>query len=118
MTTDFWYEDAGENGDITRVVIAGDMNNEGCQYLLECVEHQIKGGVAKVIIDCTEMEYISSMGLGTLVRAHSRMKKKGGEVKLAGVQGVIASVLTAVHLDRVFQMYPTLEEAIASFDAE
>ena len=117
MTTDFWYEKTGENGDITRVVLAGELDAAGCEYLLECVEHQITGGVYKVVIDCTELSFISSMGLGTLIRAHSRMKKKGGEVKLAGVKGAIATVLTTVHLDRVFHMYPTLDEAVEAFNS-
>ena len=68
----------------------------------------------KLIIDCSGVTYMSSMGLGTLVRVHARMKKLGGDVKLAAVQGPVAQVMQVVFLHRIFQMYPTLEEAIAA----
>ena len=109
---DFWYEKTGKNKDIVRVVLSGALDTAGCDYLLNCVEHQIKNDVSKLIIDCSKLSYISSMGLGTLVRVNSRMKNKGGDVKIADVPGSIAKVLAAVSLDKVFQMYPTVEAAV------
>ena len=111
---EFWYENAGEKGDITRVVLSGELDAAGCEYLLECVEKQVANGYTKCVIDCTKLTYISSLGLGALVRVHSRMKNKGGDVKLAGVSGAISKVFSVVGLDKVFQMYPSLDEAIAA----
>jgi anti-anti-sigma factor len=54
------------------------------------------------------------MGLGVLARVHSRMKKIGGDVKLAGVHGPVATIMNIVHFSRLFHMYPTVEEAIAA----
>ena len=40
---------------------------------------RVVDGCEKMILDCGELSYISSMGLGMLMRVHSKMKKKGGE---------------------------------------
>jgi anti-sigma B factor antagonist len=112
--SDFYYEDCGKDRDIVSVVLSGDFQTLHCDYLLDCVAHQIDAGAKKLIIDCRDLTSISSMGLGILVRVHSRMKKNGGDVKIAGLQGVVASTFTLVGLDKLIQMYPTVDDAIAA----
>jgi anti-sigma B factor antagonist len=111
---DFRYETVGANRDIMAVVLSGTLDEESCNYLLGCVEDEILDGRRKVILDCGGLGYVSSMGLGTLVRVNSRMKAKGGDVKLAAVRGAVAQVMGVVGLTRLFQIYPTVEGAIAA----
>jgi anti-anti-sigma regulatory factor len=42
------------------------------------------------------------------------MKNKGGDVKLAAVRGAVAQVMGVVGLNRIFQIYPSLDDAIAA----
>jgi anti-anti-sigma factor len=110
----FDYEKVGQNRDIVAVVLHGQLDESNCHYLLDCVEEEILDGRTKLILDCGRLDYISSMGLGMLVRVNSRMKKLGGDVKLAAVQGTVAQILSVVGLNRIFQMYPTVTDAIAA----
>ena len=111
---DFHYEKVGKNQDIVAVVLSGTLDENSCNYLLDCVESQILDGRTKLILDCGALSYISSMGLGTLIRVNSRMKNKGGDVKLAAVHGVVAQVMGVVGLNRIFQIYPSVDDAIAA----
>jgi len=110
----FRYEKVGKDRDIVAVVVSGTLDENNCDYLLECVEEEILEGRKKLILDCGQLTFISSMGLGMLVRVNSRMKKIGGDVKLAAVQGTVAQVMSVVGLSRMFQMYPTVDDAIAA----
>ncbi len=110
----FRYETVGQNKDIMAVVLSGDLDEDNCEYVLDCVKDEILEGRRKLILDCADLEFISSMGLGMLVRVSARMKKLGGDVKLAAVQNAVAQVLTVVGLSRIFQIYPTVSEAIAA----
>jgi anti-sigma B factor antagonist len=112
----FEYEKVGKTGDILAVVLSGTIDETNCEYLLKCVAEEILDGRTKLILDCERLGYISSMGLGMLVRIHSRMKKLGGEVKLAGVHGTVAQILSVVGLNRLFHIYPTVDDAIAALD--
>ena len=87
---DFHYENVGKNQDIVSVVLSGKLDETTSSYVLGCVEDDILDGRKKLILDCGQVTYISSMGLGTLVRVNSRMKKIGGDVKLASVHGAVA----------------------------
>lgn len=108
----FKYQQVGKSGDIVAVVLTGKIDEENCAYLIECVEEEILEGRKKLILDCGLLEYISSMGLGMLVRVNSRMKKLGGDVKLAAVHGTVAEILGVVGLNRLFQIYDTVGDAI------
>ena len=110
----FHYEKVGKNQDIVAVVLSGVLDENTCSYLLGCVEDEILDGRKKLILDCGQVTYISSMGLGTLVRVNSRMKKIGGDVKLAAVQGAVAQLMRVVGLNRIFQIYPSVGDAIAA----
>jgi anti-sigma B factor antagonist len=110
----FHYEKVGKSQDIVAVVLSGVLDEQNCSYLLGCVEDEILDGRKKLILDCNQVTYISSMGLGTLVRVNSRMKKVGGDVKLAAVHGAVAEVMRVVGLNRLFQIYPTVDEAVVA----
>jgi anti-anti-sigma factor len=111
---DFDYKKAGKNGDILAMVLSGRLDESNCEFLLDCVKEEVLEGRKKLIVDCGQLEYVSSMGLGMLVRVHSRMKKLGGDVKLAAVQGTVAQILNIVGLNRLFHIHPTVSEAIAA----
>jgi len=111
---DFDYKKAGKNGDILSMVLSGVLDESNCEFLLDCVKEEVLEGRKKLIIDCGRLEYVSSMGLGMLVRVHSRMKKLGGDVKLAEVHGTVSQILGIVGLNRLFHIYPTVNDAIAA----
>jgi anti-sigma B factor antagonist len=111
---DFEYKTVGKDGDILALVPSGHLDESNCNYLLDCVKEEVLEGRKKLIVDCGGLEFISSMGLGMLVRVNSRMKKLGGEVKLADVHSTVAQILGVVGLNRLFQIYPTVAEAIAA----
>ena len=111
---DFYYNDTGKNNDIVVVVLKGRLNSEDCDYLLHCVQKQIEEGYTKLILDCDGLDYITSVGLGMLVRTHSRMLKHGGDVKLAAVHGIVAEAIRLVKLDKLLAIYPTVDEAVAA----
>jgi anti-sigma B factor antagonist len=111
---DFRYETVGKNKDILNVVVSGSLDETNANYLLDCVQDNVLDGRKKVILDCSQLDYISSMGLGVLARVHSRMKKIGGDVNLAGIHGPVATIMNLVQFSRLFHFYPTVEDAIAA----
>jgi anti-sigma B factor antagonist len=110
----FHYEKVGKSQDIVSVVLSGILDEATSNYLLGCVEEEILEGRKKLILDCGLVTYISSMGLGTLIRVRSRMQKIGGDVKIASVHGAVAEVIRVVGLNRIFQIYPTVDDAVAA----
>lgn len=58
------------------------------------------------IIDMAELEYISSAGLGVLLRTHKRLLERGEGVRLVQVNSHIYDIFTYSGFDRLFHIEP------------
>ena len=111
-----WKEEKiGVDGDICLFRLFGELDTETCDYLFTVVKDRIGDGTRKLILDCDDLRVISSVGLGMLMRIHSRMKKLDGDVKLVRVHGAVAEVIKLVRLDRVLNIYPSVQTALESY---
>ena len=93
-------------------------DNETSPYLFDCVQDEIESGGSKMIPDFAALDHISSLGLGTLVRIHSRMHSKGGDVQFAHIDGLAAEVVRAVGLNKLFHFHSSIEDACRSFEQQ
>ena len=53
-------------------------------------------------IDLSELEYISSAGLGSLVKTYTRLEKSGNSIKFIKMNNHIKEVFKYCGLDKVF----------------
>jgi len=72
-------------------------------------------GAPVVILDLTQVPYLDSAGLGSLVTAHITSHKAGRQVVLAGVNSRILRLFEITRVHSLFLMFPTLDEAISAF---
>ena len=83
----------------------------------EDLQRVIDSGTRKLVIDCSRLGYVSSIGIASLIRLYKKIVERGGQVMLVGVQGPLARLLEITRLNQVFQTYPTLEDALVAFRA-
>lgn len=57
-----------------------------------------------LIIDMSELEYISSMGLGVLMKAYQRLNTSGNKITLRNLNKHISDVFRYTSLDKVFKI--------------
>jgi len=73
------------------------------------------GARKKVLINFEDVDYLSSAMLGKLIALHKRLALSKGELKLCGIKASIREVFEITRLDKVFDIYPDRESAIAAF---
>ena len=103
------YDDVQQ--DILIIKADGDLNAATADEFVESIGKLVDAGLHSIIIDCSELDHISSYGLGVLVRLHKRMDEKIGDVKIASVKSLIVDVLRMTRLNKVFSVYPDVESA-------
>ena len=101
--------------DVLIIAADGGIDRQTSKEFVDRILELIEGGVTKIIIDCTKLTYISSWGLGVLLRLHKRAKSAGGEVKIANVHSRIVELLNLTHLNKVFGIYPDVNRARLEF---
>ncbi|MDP9158945.1 MAG: STAS domain-containing protein [Acidobacteriota bacterium] len=72
----------------------------------------------QIVLDLSLVEMIDGTGLGELVAIWMHAKANNRIVKLAAPRRRIRKMLELTHLNSVFQVYPTLGDALDSFTLE
>lgn len=67
------------------------------------------------MIDLSDVAFMDSSGLATLVQLFKRVRICEGDVRLCGLQPKVQRVFELIRLDRVFDSFPGRDEAVASF---
>jgi anti-sigma B factor antagonist len=62
------------------------------------------GAGGAVVVDCLKLEYISSAGLGVLLKTQKRLLAKGGRLRLAGVNPQIRDIFAYSGFDQIFDI--------------
>jgi len=90
--------DFGPAGDV--IVIAGRLDAAQAGSA-DAFLHGVSG---TVVLDCTDLEYVSSAGLGVLLKTQKRLLGSGGKLRLRGVNRHLQDILTYSGLDQVFDI--------------
>jgi anti-sigma B factor antagonist len=72
-------------------------------------------GQKKIVLNMTNVTYIDSSGLGTLVASHTSARAQGATLKLCNLGSKFQEILQVTKLVTVFEVYPSEAAAIASF---
>lgn len=67
-----------------------------------------------VVLDLSEVPFMDSAALGSVVNAHVSYVNHQRRLRLAGVSDRVATLLKVTNIERVFAIYPTVSEALAS----
>ena len=69
----------------------------------------------KLVIDMANVTFLDSSGLGAFIKIWRDFTGKSGEMKLCRLDPAVRSVFDLTRLSRVFQIYDTEAEALASY---
>jgi len=91
-----------DNGPPGVVVISGRLDaaqSPAAQAFLDKVE-------GTVTLDCKGLEYISSAGLGVLLKTQKRLLAVGGKLRLSGVSKHLRDIFGYSGFDQLFEIEP------------
>ena len=74
----------------------------------------LKKDVPWIVLDLHQVKVIDSAVLGAMVASMISIKGRGGALKLAGVEKEINQIIGKMHLDKVFSIYTSVDDAIES----
>ncbi len=72
----------------------------------------------RLVLNLSDVSYIDSTGVGTLVELFTTARNAGGNIKLAGLTGRVKDVLQITKLATIFETFADAEEAATAFNRE
>ena len=88
---------------------------DGRTKLRDLIHVLANSGSRKFVLRLERVDFIDSSGIGELLRAHFVVRQSAGDLKLACLHPKVIDVLRISHMNTVFEIHPTEEEALRAF---
>ena len=97
-----------------KVKLTGSLDSDTYQQFDAALEEVYADELSRAIrLEIEDLQYISSMGLGSIVKAKKAMHARGGVVTIIGAQPQVAKVFEIVRVLPKEAVFATREEADA-----
>jgi anti-sigma B factor antagonist len=105
-----------KSGAVRVIKVTGRLDPaDGADQLFEMIQGFVEQDEVDFLIDLRSVTYISSTGVGSLIKCYRSVLKMKGHVKLLSPSQSVRNILAISKLDGVFEIFSNENEALASF---
>lgn len=97
------------------ITIGGRIDTSTSTQFEDKINELIAGNQHNLVMDFTDVDFLSSSGLRILVTTRKKLREMGGDIVLASPSQRATDSIEIAGLDKLFTSYPNREEAIGSF---
>jgi anti-anti-sigma factor len=101
---------------VTALVMRGSIHcGPECARLEREVDAMIAALDTRVIFDMAGVTHADSAAIGAIVRCFAKLKSAGGGLRIAAAQSMVDHSLKLTKVDRVIEIFSTVEQAALGF---
>jgi len=89
------------------------MHGDPVDSLIADIRAQVQAGKNCVVVDMGDVRWLNSKGLGALMSGLTSCRNAGGDMAIARANEKVMSLLMIAQVEKIFDTYDTVEEAIA-----
>ena len=104
-----------QDGEITIVVLEGFVDAHTAPQFEDQVQQEIDNGNCKIVVDCANLTYISSAGLGVFMGFVEEAREQGGDIKIAGVVPKVLQVFDLLGFAIIYDIQNDVATAVQRF---
>lgn len=97
------------------VSVSGRVDSSTAQQFDSAIQSLFDQGHYNLVLNLSEVNYMSSAGLRTLVSAMKESKRHGGKIALSSLSDRVEEVLELAGLNSLFDIYEENTAAVGSF---
>jgi len=86
------------------ITIEGELDASTCMAVDEKLEDALASNPNAIFIDCSNLQYISSAGIGVLIAFHHSCKQKAIPLHFCNMRPKVKNVLEILGLDKLFTL--------------
>ncbi|TET39573.1 MAG: anti-sigma factor antagonist [Planctomycetota bacterium] len=97
------------------ISLIGSLNENTIDILEKAIHKHLSANELKFVIDCEELTYLNSKGVGAFNWAIGGIRKHDGDIKFSRVKGKARNVFDMLGISEFIQIYKTVDEAVEAF---
>ena len=101
-----------KRGKVKIVGLRGRLDANSSQTVEKQLLALINQGECRLVLDFSELTYMSSLGLRVLMMVAKNIKKVNGKLALAGLNDHIYEIFKIAQFTTIFSIYPSCDEAV------
>ena len=99
--------------DVRLIRVDGEVDASSSIQLDTEIKQAIEGGDKKILVDCTNLTYISSAGLGVFMSYIQDLEKYEAKLVLCGLNEKVLNVFEILGLNQLLEVADNLDKAKA-----
>jgi len=99
------------------VSIVGDIDLESSPQLRAFLKPKSSQKTPRLLLDFSQVSYIDSSGLATLIEYFQAVQGFKGKLALASLSPRVKNVFEIVRLEQIFSLHPDIPSALAALKA-
>jgi anti-sigma B factor antagonist len=94
------------------VRIAGELNINTAPDLRRSLNKHVRHELPALLLDLSELEFMDTSGLATIIESHLSVQRYGGQVVLFGMPGQIREVFQVTGVEKIFTILESEQAAL------
>jgi len=109
--------DQNIDNNVYKLEVGGEIDASSSIYLDNAITEAIESGHHKILVDCSQLVYISSAGLGVFMSYIEELNNKNILMVIYGLNQKVYNVFQILGLDQLLKIVSSEEEAKTLVDA-
>lgn len=106
-----------KDGDVCIVALSGRLDGTGAIEVETHCRGLIEGGDSRQLLDMTDVAYISSAGLRSLLMIAKQIKSAGGMLALCCLTPMVSEVMKVSGFDKILTLSSDRDATLARFNS-
>lgn len=105
-----------EQGRIQIITLSGKIMGEPEErQISDKIDELLGQGKTAVVMELSQVTWMNSVGLGICLSGLTRLRNRGGDLRLVGLPKVVESLMEKCRILPLFLRYDDLDRAVKSF---
>ncbi len=104
-----------DKGDVKVITCKGFIDTTTSQELENTLSNLLQKHHYKIIIDLSDIDYISSAGWGIFVSEIKNIRKNKGDLKLVNMKPEVMEIFELLDFTNILEYYKDIDEALKKF---
>ncbi len=100
---------------VTVIQLDGRFDAYEAPQISAWVDEHINPTQCQIVVDLSQVSFIDSTALATLVKGMKRCRQHGGDLYICGLVKTVRIIFELTRLDKAFRIFETRSEAVNGF---
>lgn len=113
--SNFQKEEQGQTGILH---LQGKLDGVSSPAVQESISESLSNGMKNIILDCGDLDYISSAGIRVLLQSYHQVGKNAGKIALTSVSKTVEQTLYVTGFLSYFKVFDSVNEVLQALAKE